>query len=597
MPKTPAPPLYFHLSQRLLYWQSLPPCYAQLFHPPPNEAQLDPESLPPSNAAEIGLVEEDEKLYEEVDYAAEPVSNRVEREGNEGRGAERDVRRGGYPTFSGGGMTDPKKQVPMGIVERGIDGRVVRFVGDEGGGVGRPQPRQLARAGSMPVELDRTRRDIGDSENVRRSHAETGVSLTVSKRRKEVPPADQSLCPALAPQPVRPARQLSRLRQPAPGPGSGPARSRSKAKRETLAPINEESPAISSAYEVGLPGITLASDLGKQFPLPPSRAKRESSASDILATAAVPRNTKVTEMGSQALHVPMFGASHPTRESTSSFGNSRASAEALTPSLPFPPLRAGSSHPSKVDDDVKTVAPTLNPPPPPLASPAASLARPNIVHSTSDPTSLTSIQPEPNSNTLRSSIDPSRSTSTHSRKSQGVRFALLPLSTSSIASTSTIIEAPRSGLRIPGTSIELSLPFMSAPGTPRRRRHSIASLSSDSSVGSDSETDGESGPGREMESEGERGGRRLRGMRDDLVRPESLASISSTGTDMETRPEMVARPSSEVLDTTSDSFLSGEKAGLPKREGGRPESVAVLGGGCLDGGKERRLHSSIDSIT
>lgn len=203
MPKTPAPPLYFHLSQRLLYWQSLPPCYAQLFHPPPNEAQLDPESLPPSNAAEIGLVEEDEKLYEEVDYAAEPVSNRVEREGNEGRGAERDVRRGGYPTFSGGGMTDPKKQVPMGIVERGSDGRVVRFVGDEGGGVGRPQPQKLARAGSMPVELDRTRRDIGDSENVRRSHAETGVSLTVSKRRKEVPPADQSLCPALAPQPVR----------------------------------------------------------------------------------------------------------------------------------------------------------------------------------------------------------------------------------------------------------------------------------------------------------------------------------------------------------------------------------------------------------
>jgi len=181
MPKTPAPPLYFHLSQRLLYWQSLPPCYAQLFHPPPNEAQLDPESLPPSNAAEIGLVEEDEKLYEEVDYAAEPVSNRVEREGNEGRGAERDVRRGGYPTFSGGGMTDPKKQVPMGIVERGIDGRVVRFVGDEGGGVGRPQPRQLARAGSMPVELDRTRRDIGDSENVRRSHAETGVSHGVEK--------------------------------------------------------------------------------------------------------------------------------------------------------------------------------------------------------------------------------------------------------------------------------------------------------------------------------------------------------------------------------------------------------------------------------
>jgi len=85
------------------------------------------------------------------------------------------------------------------------------------------------------------------------------------------------------------------------------------------------------------------------------------------------------------------------------------------------------------------------------------------------------------------------------------------------------------------------------------------------------------------------------------ARPESLASVSSTGTELfeEKRPAMVARESSDtLLSGETDKQRKGmrEKAGLPRdRRGGRPKSMEVLGGMYLDGSRERRRHSSVDS--
>ena len=41
--------------------------------------------------------------------------------------------KGGYPTFSGGGLTNPQRQVPIGFIEHTKDGRKIEFVSEHTG--------------------------------------------------------------------------------------------------------------------------------------------------------------------------------------------------------------------------------------------------------------------------------------------------------------------------------------------------------------------------------------------------------------------------------------------------------------------------------
>lgn len=46
--------------------------------------------------------------------------------------------RGGYPTFSGSGLTDIERQVPTGFLERYKDGRIIKFISEKGEEVEKP---------------------------------------------------------------------------------------------------------------------------------------------------------------------------------------------------------------------------------------------------------------------------------------------------------------------------------------------------------------------------------------------------------------------------------------------------------------------------
>ena len=543
MPPSPAPPLYYNLSQRLLYTRPLPPCYAQLFALPP-EAHPDPEDgLPASNAREIGM--------DEVDADEKPDENKDPGRDRGGRMAvEHDVRRGGYPTFSGGGLTDERAQVPTGVIERGSDGRILRFLGEDGGGVG---PRTGTRTGmttgtrrqgvpqAPPQDQNQTR---GPGQDRRGTASTKRDGVTKAQARKSL--LQPLAIPGGRPNQSQGQPAVVRTRDA----GSNGARQvlpvlprvKQPRRADPLTPIFEESvpaarPAPTRVLAAPAERSSIAS-LPPQFPLPPTRAKRESSASAIPTAShlPIPPNRGLPPPSQGPLPLPL-------------------------PEDPPLPARADT-----VTLEAERDGGALPDPPAPLASPQP--LRPTVRHSTSEPTAHSLAPP-------RTSPDPKVTV-----KPRGVRFDLSPTRLSPASPTPP---TPRSGLRIPGTSFHLPIPF-STRSTPRR--HSIASMTSVSSGGTGTDTDTDT----DTDTEGE-----IRTARREAARPESFASVSSTGSaifdGVADRPGMPARESSETR------ALGEEKAGLPRYGGsGRPQSAAVLGGGYLDGGRESR-HRSPDALT
>ena len=604
LPKTPAPPLYFNLSQRLLYWRPTPECYAQLLPALPTDQRdetLTNEGEGPAftNAGEIGLAED-----EDEEKLAEPAPDRIGPEhgshinwvdprsapSSRFGPAEQDVRQGGYPTFSGGGVMDTKRQVPTGVIERGNDGRVLRFVNEDGSGMGQSRAAASAVATGLGSDErnDSRARDntqgrkslaphiLANTQDPTQSKGNAGSTIPpgqpphVSREVASRFPQAQSL------QPIRPTQKAQRTQQaqqpqqpqqpqhtkiaklPRPTLSQAPTHLKPTTKPiRVLSTIDEDSfLSPTSKLTVEVPA------LGASFPLPPSRSQRQSTASGVDAASA----------GQGVVHM---------RNSIDGVG---------PPAIPRPSLKnaraeRNSSAPIAAPVSSTTIQPLLPSREPVLSPPhiATHLAKPKLPHAHSDPTSDQTAT-LPRSSLTQTTSSPTTTSNDPMRKARGVRFDLRPPSTASISSFSSndIATPPRSGLRIPGTSITLPIPFSSGPGTPRPRRHSIASISSLSSSNS-SDTDGE------MEEKA------------DSTRPESSASSSPTATDMaEIRPDMVTRSSSGELDVAMEGRRSvREKAGLPRTTRGatgRPKSVAVLGGGYLDGGNEKRRHSSIDSM-
>lgn len=100
------------MSQRLLFWTSLPPCYHHLFEQQVNEEKTEGENAEHAHpdGHEIGLGEEDEEKAVGTQMHPSqrpqcPVAL-ISLPGSEDRPVYQDVARGGYPTFSGGGLAD-----------------------------------------------------------------------------------------------------------------------------------------------------------------------------------------------------------------------------------------------------------------------------------------------------------------------------------------------------------------------------------------------------------------------------------------------------------------------------------------------------------
>lgn len=133
------------MSQRLLFWTSLSPCYHQLFGQQVNEKKTEGENADHrrySNAPDIELDDEDEEKAVGTQVHSSQRPQRpiapISLPDSEARPVYQDVARGGYPTFSGSGLTDTERQVPTGFLERSKDGRIIKFISEKGEEVEKP---------------------------------------------------------------------------------------------------------------------------------------------------------------------------------------------------------------------------------------------------------------------------------------------------------------------------------------------------------------------------------------------------------------------------------------------------------------------------
>ncbi|OCF45280.1 hypothetical protein I317_00802 [Kwoniella heveanensis CBS 569] len=275
--KSPPPPLFFNHSTRLLFFTPDPACYNQLLRKISapqkvlkngEELELGRTGLPPSSEAKsIGLDDDDEHEHEDgaaLDYdnAAAIFDDEEKTVQHEHGQAQRsidnqplplprapahtDVRQGGYPTFSGGGLTDPGRQVPTGYLEKGKDGRLIKFIREDSTETAEPAPPPHAGNGSAG-QLNDPCPEVGKSGKSAppsawatfKGTSADPTNSTKDKRKhqkerkvqkKDLPPRNQSRGQTL-PLPKSPSRSTS-----APAPTSTPRRtSHEQSIQDTIA--------------------------------------------------------------------------------------------------------------------------------------------------------------------------------------------------------------------------------------------------------------------------------------------------------------------------------------------------------------------------
>ena len=577
LPKRPAPPLYFSKMMRLLYWTRPPAFYAQLdprdpFYPdnpharhrhqqPPPDAE---KQLPPSNALEIGLeaTDDEEGVDDErparrgtYDGSERQVRTRPAKEDS----AHTDVSQGGYPTFSGHAVNAPGRNVPAGHID--VDRSDVRFVSEEAQRIQDMQEQQtrlVSKLQSQPggpartISVEQRRRDQGRGKFTKPA------------------PLDTSSISALRRPPARANTRESALSASSTRSESGDSSLRSNSKprhraTDTLTPIgegDEPTSAMTTRSELRKSLQAAANDLGPRFPLPPGRGHGEGVDHMPLARSGS-RARRESSVDSLAGDAPWASLA---------WGQA-ASAEGDTPKALHRAASAKSAQAANHGANGGTGSDERPHPPP--ESPGV----------TTVPERRPAARPL---TMLRSSLAPDRRSPTTTearteRVSRGVRFDLTspkaysPSVMTGSTATPDGMTSPRTGFRLPGTSFTIPLPF-SAQSTPRTyRKDSVDSTATADSAFS-------------------------------AARSESVASTASPGSASSVeRPDMPARASSDDIDPERIRRSSDEGAGLPRRDrgsvrGGRPMSMAVLGGGYLDGGDDmtrqrvqRRRFSSIDS--
>ncbi|WVQ85580.1 hypothetical protein IAT38_007746 [Cryptococcus sp. DSM 104549] len=558
LPKSPPPPLYFNMSMRALFFTPLPACYNQLFKKPTPAPNPEDEKheLPLSNANEIGLDsddEDEEKLVEGISTGRPaPPQSRPAAFGHGQRSAHQDIQQGGYPTFSGGGLTDPGRQVPTGFVERTKDGRPIRFIGENGEEVGRTGVQDvlppLPVAASAPAPGSEVKReDLPPRNHSRRKPGQLnlpggGRNPAAAPRRAGIPGGQEG--------PRRSGSTDSKDSSSQPEKSSliKEAAANRRARPHQSVQDDPKLPPPEQKRQSSLSSIVAYQDLGHQFPVPPSHEPPMNG-----KPVKSPLSPKSLNIDTSVRMVKAIDKDAP---STPKSARSRQGKESR---LPRPDLQLNKPSPRRLTtiDSAPSTAPI---------SPAHSLTRassqpPQRKRAATLNSFLADLP-------LRSSMaNVSRTSSSRSSKSvrvaRGVRFMdkveekspSPPVTgvSSDVASEINVKlgdQGPKGGgvggLRIPGTSYRVAIPGIHTPKGEAARPESWASSSSEDS--SEEETS-------ESESDDSEKGRV----------PASTARDAATG--------------------SSTRRVKDDKAGLPKAS--RPKTMAVLGGGYLDGGKER----------
>ncbi|TYJ55860.1 hypothetical protein B9479_003383 [Cryptococcus floricola] len=567
LPKSPPAPLYFNMSQRPLFWTPLPPCYRQLCDEP-EASQSKPEiqgdrRLPPSNAYEIGLdedEEDEEKSIKSNHHSTTNIPTLAPAAPLMGRpkAPHQDVTRGGYPTFSGGGPADPGRQVPTGFLERAKDGRLLKFVNENGQEVSpqvqtNPRPEELGAVRGHPRRIepsgpggDRKEGRVIQDRLPPRTHSKgrTPAALNFDGTEKAMASRNAPDQAAPKPPPVRPIpRHVQQVRDE---------------MTNSLSRVNSKRQSTLSSVST----ISATKDLGPQFPLPPAR----SFSADSMSSLGSPKPA-VTQPPGSATTARMHskrGKGPPPREldlpKPKERGKSRPESTVLTPKSPAKSVR-----------EPPLTAPPLSPT---HSQSGPSIPRPLPQHKRSA-TLQAHLSGPPGNLPLRSSMAPSALTRSESsrpakgtRLAHGVRFMdkveerspSPPCTGQTGATTATTvttegysdddeIEAElrspaRRGVRVPGTNFQL--PALSWPGLGSARRESFGYDSTRGSVLSDSSL-------------------------------EDLNTSSSDDDSLPYRKETSAKPRD-----AQDRKRANPSASK------RPKTVAILGGSYLDGRKETR---------
>lgn len=240
---------------------------------------------------------------------------------------EQDVRKGGYPTFARGGIDQPGRHVPAGIVEQGADGHVVKYI-DEGGQA-RPhglktfsdararseQRRQASATAQTQSSLRQPPRRQRTRDGIRKDSTEGVAEATRESEHSRVPMAI--------------ATREEDLEN----------REKTEALSSLMPTIQESNGAAAKRQSVRPTTRTLSTS---QLPLPPKVRKRTI---DPLTPIGEAREEPITANTTSFLPAPATAASRPFVDEPESLHGTRSAPNLKSPAtdygslFPLPPDR------------------------------------------------------------------------------------------------------------------------------------------------------------------------------------------------------------------------------------------------------------------
>lgn len=271
--------------QRLLFWTSLPPCYHQLFGQQVKEKKTEENAdRRHSDATEIELDDEDEEKA--VGIQVHP-SQRLQRPippislpDSEVRPVYQDVARGGYPTFSGSGLTDTERQVPTGFLERSKDGRIIKFIIEKGEEVEKrilPNDEGHRKEGKL---AEKTRMGHSSRQKVKEQQSfnqkRSGDQLSPTNHSKRVPVFlmnSEKIQGGISARGMEDGESSKRAALSRTRSVENPRRqTMDKMQKLLVAENNTQSDSLDperQSYLSSISGLSATEDLVPQFPLPP----------------------------------------------------------------------------------------------------------------------------------------------------------------------------------------------------------------------------------------------------------------------------------------------------------------------------------------
>ena len=411
--------LAFSRSIRIPYWTAPPAFYSRIdvrktFNSEFSASSpVDPEKpprLPHDTAYELGESEYAGDDDNDRDWVMVPpvprsgASTKYKREATAPQAApmrpEHDVRKGGYPTFSGGGIDQTGRHVPSGVLERRADGSVLRYMGQDGQAAVKPvdvrSNASTPRTGPSDRHAESRSSTVDDSKRQGNGNrpAEGARARNIDERRShervqapnfqantEVTQAVPSRTPTVKRNKVsRPSSGFRALESNATPQLLPPPKTRKRTK-EPLTPITEdrEEPTTANLLATATPATVYSteSDVHEMHPLDDSSAvgsaiqpltdKRELRKSLMLAASDLGHRFPIPPSRPMAA-IDAASVAKAARQNSGDNARRKSSEDPRNPPIPLlaqPPVSAMSNlasalHHREVDDVLKT------PTPPPL---------------------------------------------------------------------------------------------------------------------------------------------------------------------------------------------------------------------------------------